>query len=42
LANESFDYILFDDIDDTFDMLQAPQNLTPLCRETYAPADNHL
>jgi SAM-dependent methyltransferase len=30
--NENFDYILFNDIDDTVDVLQALQNLKPLCR----------
>src|SRR4029453_5755675 len=29
---ESFDYILFNDIDDTVDVLQALRNLRPLCR----------
>jgi SAM-dependent methyltransferase len=30
--DEDFDYILFNDIDDTVDVLQALQNLKPLCR----------
>jgi SAM-dependent methyltransferase len=30
--DENFDYILFNDIDDTVDVLQALQNLKPLCR----------
>src|SRR5438105_14363566 len=31
-ADEKFDYILFNDIGDTVDVLQALRNLTPLCQ----------
>ena len=33
--DENFDYILFNDIGDTVDVLQAFQNLKPLCRRAY-------
>ena len=44
-AEENFDYILFNDIGDTVDVLQALRNLKPLCRRhtrLLAPTYNHL
>ena len=40
--DEKFDYILFNDIGDTVDVLEALRNLKPLCQQTHSFAHNNL